>query len=50
MNDVELIRCGFITKWNPFVRKSGGIVLQSPKFESCVLGMLWKFAADMNVH
>lgn len=49
MREVEIIRCGFITRWNEFVRLSGGIVLKNPRFESCVQAMLWKLSADMNV-
>lgn len=45
---MEITRCEFILRWNEFVRLSGGIVLISPKFESCLQGMLWKFAADNN--
>lgn len=50
MKEVEQVRCEYILKWNEFVRQTGGIVLTDPKFESCLLGMLWKLAADMNGH
>ncbi len=48
MKEVEITRCEFLLRWNEFVRLSGGVVLLSPKFEACMQGMLWKFAADAN--
>jgi len=43
------MRCEYILKWNDFVRLSGAVVLQNPKFESCMQGMFWKFTEDMKV-
>jgi WD40 repeat protein len=48
VKDIEVVRCKFILKWNEFVRLCGAIVLVNPGFESCIQGMLWKLATDLN--
>ncbi len=47
---IEEVRCEFILYWNTFLRLSGCVVLENPKFEQCLIGMLWKLSADMNVN
>jgi len=49
VKDSEILRCDFLLKWNEYVRQTGGTVIVKPKFEDCLLGMLWKLAVDMNV-
>ena len=46
--DIEFIRCEFIPLWNDFLKLSGGIVIRSPRFDTCIKAMFWKFACDMN--